>query len=562
MVVAGPGTGKTQVIGARISNILLQTDTAAEQILCLTFTEAATIALRNRLIDFIGTHAYRVGIYTYHAFCNKVIQENKDLFGIHDLNPISDLEKVEVIREIIDELEAGHVLKRYSGDVYYEYKGLRNLFDLMKKDNLSPEGITSEVEQLMKAEENSEEHRYKRATKTAQAGDLKPSYFTLKKQMEKLIAAAKLFTKYDNKLRALKRYDYSDMILWVIELFRNREELLLQYQEQFQYVLVDEYQDTNGAQNDLLYLLVNYWDNPNLFVVGDDDQSIYKFQGANVKNIVDLYAAYQADIKLISLTQNYRSTQNILDAASTVIANNQERLVSKVDFLNKDIIASNPDFADLQIPVQVYCYPNPYQEIIGLANQINELKEQNVPLREIAILYRNHSQSEDLMKYLKARDVSYAVSKTMDVFEVPMIKQLLTTLNYIALETAQLDAGKHLLFEMLHFNHFESLTPYEVSQLSIELRSKKQWRPEFNEMTIDRFQFLKPESFSELKQFTSDLEYWLKELHNITLQHLVEQIMSKGGFIPRALSGDDAIFEVQCLSTFFNFVKDETSKDP
>ena len=137
MVVAGPGTGKTQVLGARVASILKNTDTNPENIICLTFTEAATTALRLRLNKFIGSASYKVNVTTYHGFCNSVIQENKDLFGIQDLDPISDLEVAEVMREIVDELPHTSKIKRYVGDVYYDVRVLLKLFGLMKKDNLS-----------------------------------------------------------------------------------------------------------------------------------------------------------------------------------------------------------------------------------------------------------------------------------------------------------------------------------------------------------------------------------------------------------------------------------------
>jgi DNA helicase-2/ATP-dependent DNA helicase PcrA len=133
MVVAGPGTGKTQVLGARIASILKKTDTHAENILCLTFTEAAATELRSRLNGMIGSESYKVGIYTYHGFCNMVIQDNKDVFGVQHLDSISDLETIEVLREIIDELPPNSLLKRYVGDVYFDVKNLKNLFALLKK---------------------------------------------------------------------------------------------------------------------------------------------------------------------------------------------------------------------------------------------------------------------------------------------------------------------------------------------------------------------------------------------------------------------------------------------
>ena len=146
MVVAGPGTGKTQVLGARIASILKKTDTQAENILCLTFTEAAATELRNRLNAMIGSESYKVGIFTYHGFCNMVIQDNKDVFGVQHLDSISDLETIEVLREIIDELPSNSLLKRYVGDVYFDVNNLKNLFALLKKDNLTSNDIALKVE--------------------------------------------------------------------------------------------------------------------------------------------------------------------------------------------------------------------------------------------------------------------------------------------------------------------------------------------------------------------------------------------------------------------------------
>lgn len=128
LVIAGPGTGKTQILAARIGKILLDTDTQPHHILCLTYTDAGAVAMRKRLFDFIGPEAYRVHIYTFHAFCNDIIQENLDYFGKLELEAISDLERMSVLRQLIDQFEVNHPLKRYHGDVYYEIGRLQQLF--------------------------------------------------------------------------------------------------------------------------------------------------------------------------------------------------------------------------------------------------------------------------------------------------------------------------------------------------------------------------------------------------------------------------------------------------
>src|SRR6195952_5085680 len=139
MVIAGPGTGKTQILAARIGKILLATDANPSNILCLTYTEAGALAMRRRLVNFIGSDAYKVNIYTFHAFCNDIIQENLSLFEKNELDPISELEKIALLKKLIDEFPKNHPLKRYRGDVYYEIKNLAHLFSAIKQEGWKPE---------------------------------------------------------------------------------------------------------------------------------------------------------------------------------------------------------------------------------------------------------------------------------------------------------------------------------------------------------------------------------------------------------------------------------------
>src|SRR5690606_9706783 len=154
-------------------------------------------------------------------------------------------------------------------------------------------------------------------------------------KMEKLKAAVQAFDHYQEILKQKLRYDFDDMINWVIDAFKSNPDVLAFYQEQYQFFLVDEYQDTSGSQNNLVELLVSYWDSPNLFVVGDDDQSIYRFQGANMENMRQLARKYEKDLLRIVLTHNYRSVQPILDAAHMLINNNKQRLVHEYPDLEK-----------------------------------------------------------------------------------------------------------------------------------------------------------------------------------------------------------------------------------
>jgi len=563
MVVAGPGTGKTQVLGARVASILTTTDASPENIICLTFTEAATVALRLRLVKFLGSGAYRVNIYTYHGFCNTVIQENKDLFGIQDIDPVSELETIEIIHEIIDELPNNSLLKRFTGEVYYDTNDLKKLFGLLKKDNLDRIKVAKKIELAKEEYLSLDSSYYQKKYKDFAKGDLKQKAFDEHcASLDKLQEACNLLDIYDAKLKTRKRYDFSDMLAWVLHALQTNEELLLKYQEQYQYFLVDEYQDTNGIQNDLLYTLISYWENPNVFVVGDDDQSIYKFQGANVENIFDFYKKYESYAKLIVLDQNYRSSQSILDGSNAIIKNNDERLVGKVEGLNKEIVAANNEVSGIQNALQIVEYPNLFHEIVGITAKLKKLRDTGVSLKNVGILYRKHAQSEELIKFLQAEGISYNVAKSQNVLQVPIVHQLNNLLTYLAAESQRLDSGQHLLFEILHYHNFRQLSAFDIARMSAKLAKNffTGWREQLHnlpqELGLDK------ESKKELRAFLADIEYWLKEMHNVTLQTLVEGVMSKMGFVSRALASTEATHQIQCLKTYYNFLKEETARNP
>jgi DNA helicase-2/ATP-dependent DNA helicase PcrA len=173
MVIAGPGTGKTQILASRIGKILLDTDSQPQNILCLTYTDAGVVAMRRRLSQFIGPDAYRVNIYTFHAFCNDIIQENLSLFEKTALDPISDLERIELFKNLIDTFPKNHPLKRYRGDVYYEIHNLQSLFSTMKREGWTPAFINERIDAWLADLPTRDEFVYKRAYKGFKAGDLK-----------------------------------------------------------------------------------------------------------------------------------------------------------------------------------------------------------------------------------------------------------------------------------------------------------------------------------------------------------------------------------------------------
>ncbi|MCB0509963.1 MAG: UvrD-helicase domain-containing protein, partial [Bacteroidetes bacterium] len=173
LVVAGPGTGKTQILAARIGNILDKGLAFAENILCLTYTEAGVTAMRKRLIQFIGAEAHKVNIHTFHSFCNKIIQDNPECFGFDEMEALSDLEEVELLEKLIDGFDKNHPLKRWAGSIYFESSRLKMLFSLMKRENFSAEKIENAIQTYLEDLPNREDFVYKRKYGNFKPGDLK-----------------------------------------------------------------------------------------------------------------------------------------------------------------------------------------------------------------------------------------------------------------------------------------------------------------------------------------------------------------------------------------------------
>ena len=320
LVVAGPGTGKTQLLAARVAWLLATTDTKAHEILCLTYTDAAAQNMRQRLQQFIGLEAHRVAIHTFHSLGQLLIQENAHLLERDDFTPASELEVEGLLRRLLDELPSGHPLRRTTSAVYYDVPALKTLFQAMKREGWNEAQLRQELEEYRQSIQPS-----------ATAGKaLSPSKRAdLELRITKAVAAVELLAGYQSGLQQERRYDYDDMLAWAIALLTQHEHVRLSYQERFQHFLVDEFQDTNGAQSQLLYLLANYWENPNVLVVGDDDQSIFRFQGACVANILEFTERFPS-AKVVVLEENYRSSAAILAAAQGLITRNQERLTQRL----------------------------------------------------------------------------------------------------------------------------------------------------------------------------------------------------------------------------------------
>ena len=567
LVVAGPGTGKTQLLAARIGYILRESDTQATNILCLTFTDAGAVAMRQRLLSFIGPEAYNVSIYTFHAFCNKVIGENIEFFGgYYDLQAISELEQVEIIKKIIDEFPDDHQLKRFKGNLYYERKPLLDLFSTIKQEGWEPEMIKDIAEKEIEKTINDPDLVYKRKSGKNNKGDKNWGKINKTiKPYKKLIGGVREFQKYVDLMHKAERFDFNDMILWVIERFQERPELLMEYQERYQYILVDEYQDTNGAQNQLLNLLASFWEDPNLFVVGDDDQSIYRFQGANMGNIILFKEKFKPEV--IILENNYRSSQAILDKASRLIANNSERLVNTYEGeFEKQLVESRDQSNAVSEEPAIHVYPNYTQEEVAISHKIMELHHGGIDLSEVAVIYRNHSNVSNIVKYLEMQDIPLNIKRRLNVLDTPEILRLITILEYLENEGRYIDSANDHLFEILHYEYF-GLKARDIGRISVHCSRKTDQEGDdhdwdtvlTNERILDD---IKVSEVEKVMSVYSLLQNWISDSKNLTLQVLFGKILTEGNIINTIMSSPDKVWRLQLVNTFFDFIKDESVKKP
>ncbi|MGN6532706.1 MAG: ATP-dependent helicase, partial [Ginsengibacter sp.] len=535
MVIAGPGTGKTQILAARIGKILLETDAIPQNILCLTYTDAGAIAMRKRLLQFIGPDSYKVNIYTFHGFCNDVIQQNLSLFEKSNLNPVSELESIQLYKTLIDNLPKNNLLKRYRGDVYYEINNLRSLFSNMKREGWTPEYIVGCIDQYLTKIKDNEEFKYKRGSvkSGATTGDYNSKYYDEVARMEKLCAAVNQFYHFQELMKQRGLYDFDDMINWVINVFKENKNLLASYQERFQYILVDEYQDTSGTQNEIVKLLISFWDEPNVFVVGDDDQSIFRFQGANVENMENFVNSYDRLLKIV-LCDNYRSTKPILDISKSLIDKNEERLIHKFSGLSKELNCSKEELKKLTDLPYIIEYNTLKDEMADITNKVKSLVEQGVAPGRIAVIYKENMYGEQLMKYFRIKNIPVYSKRSIDILRDSFAKKIIQIMRYLAAEHDIPYGGDEILFEILHYDFYQ-IPPIEIAKLTVEVNEKNYsgHKTSIRKLLYEKANAVPRDLFDtgilpSLKNFSKTMEQLIADVSNVTLQHLFEKIINAG----------------------------------
>ena len=477
LVVAGPGSGKTELLALRISNIIKLGQAKPANILALTFTESAASNMQERLLKIMGKEAYRVPIFTFHSFCTNIISQYPEhFFDAHRFEPISELRQNEILNTIFEQMPYGHPLYGHHEERGYAFfsdtvERIRNF----KEAGLTPSDVSIKIKNNQKelttitpilrenlpSRINQDSIRIL-ITKLSESktelgklyageledlcdrGDLakiKSSLlakdesgdfiFKEEKYAEKFLAVAEVYKQYQERLWKQGYFDFNDMILYVRDRLEQNSELRAEIEETYQYILVDEFQDTNNAQ---LGLITSITSNPvlegkaNVFVVGDDDQSIYKFQGAELSNIFNFKKIYK-DVQVIVLTNNYRSTQKVLDFAQKVISQGEDRLVKKDTILIKELVAKNNDLESGEIYLNDF--ESKERELAFVAHEIDKLVKAGKEPSEIAVISRNHSELQELLPYLDFSGVAYNYERKESVFDQKHIDELITICAFL-----------------------------------------------------------------------------------------------------------------------------------
>lgn len=566
MVLAGPGTGKTQVLATRIGYILDNTDTNPQNILCLTFTDAGVVAMRERLVKFIGKEAYKVNIHTFHSFCNMVIQANTEYFTQNfQLNVADDLQKKEIVRKMIDLLPVDDVNKRLKNAFYLDENKYMSLFSEMKRENISTEQIEADGQFVMQRVEDFEDMVYLRKSGENNKGDKKlKDIAKIREGVGKLVAASRQLETYNALLAEDGLYDYDDMINWVVNAFERDENLLLDYQEQYLYIMVDEFQDTNGIQIKLLNQLCSFWgDSPNVFVVGDDDQAIYRFQGANVDNLSSFYEKYKPAI--VCLTKNYRSKPDIITTAKNLITNNKSRLGSAIPGVVKDILPGKE--CEDNGSVAAFQYANNEQEDTAIICWIENHIKAGVKPKQLAVVSRNHDGLRELVNILQKKQIPVFVKTKVNALHIPVVRNLVTILRF--LDSCLRDPyDAHIcLAEIIQYPN-QGIQSFDVlkliryvDEINFNKENKEKiWLAEI----IGSEKHLQAAGVSDadvILSLSRKIENWLAAVHTETIQVLFEKILSESGILEFVLNSANKINLLEAIHVLFNFIKEKTTVD-
>jgi DNA helicase-2/ATP-dependent DNA helicase PcrA len=534
LVIAGPGTGKTELLSFRIANILQQTDAYADNLLCLTFTNKAADNMKQRLLNLIGPDAQNINVKTFHSLAAEIMNRYPEYFwkGAR-LTIAPEAAQLRVTQQVLNSLPDDHPLTlKFAGQFTLIDDTVKSI-NLAKEAGLTPnklraiikanlayidaiEPMLSEIGSIVVSKKsvdriakivselpgqsiddairplsslqtilqesfglasqiagetgkNTSISRWK--SQCLQKQDGVYGLFNERKRNEWWLGVADAYESYRQKMHSKGYYDYADMLVEVVSQIEQHSDLRANLQEQFQYVLIDEFQDTNAAQLRLAHLIADHQDitEPNLMAVGDDDQSIFKFQGAELSNMLGFTRQYKT-AKIVVLTENYRSTQEVLDCAGEIIQHAQFRLVNRLPDLSKELRAVSPPSSKSHIIHQ--SFRSREEQLSGLASQAAKYFSEG---KTVAILARKHSSLRDMAALLHQQGTPISYEQSNNILEQPAIEQLYLILKLVVeIKKGSIDKVNELLSLLLRHPMW-GIRPKVLWAFAIEQQKKYDW---------------------------------------------------------------------------------------
>jgi DNA helicase-2/ATP-dependent DNA helicase PcrA len=531
LVIAGPGTGKTQLLSSRVAHILQETDASPRNILCLTFTESGAQNMRERLRSLVGDAAYEVTISTYHSFGSDIIKNYAEHFqsiglerseDIRMERPLDDLTQIQIVENIINKLSFDSTLL----SARYYIKSVVGTISDLKQNLISPEklreiakenllqiekvqplidSIINEVGGISRKKEEKltqynklleelsyfEDDLVKQAVKALesahkQADELNSPtpltawkndwlyknendefVFTEPLKSEKMIELASVYEAYENELKKRAAYDYDDMILRAIEGIKTNDELRYNLQERYQFILLDEFQDTNPSQFELVKRIADHpvhEGKPNIMAVGDDDQAIFAFQGANIGNMQEYLEAF-SQVTVVNLTENYRSHPDILYVAHNISGQIQDRLHHKLDNIDKVLTAGSSTLPK-NASISRHEFASEAQEYGWVARQISNLVDSGVKASEIAVLAPKHRILAGIVPFLKQSDIPMSYEKRENILETEIVQGLRLTAKLLQALSYNNVALTNEYFPLVLSLPYWQLEPIDIWQIN------------------------------------------------------------------------------------------------
>ncbi len=540
MLLAGPGTGKTFTVIHRIEKMLAD-GVEPSSILCLTFSDAAASEMRQRLIKKMGVVASAVDIYTYHSFCNDLIKTYPDKFEMTSgVKLITDAEKISIMKECIDDANLEFFVPSRA-DRYFFTKNFISYIEKLKTQRVSKDEYMACIDtnpMLMPRYKELESEIYERE----QAGNTKNKtrYNELEKiktNIEKAKELWTLFELYSTKMINKNLIDFSDMINLVLTSFEEDSQFLSEVSNKYKYFLVDEYQDTNDLQNQIIFNLLDGNDEKNIFVVGDDDQIIYGFQGAKSDNIENFLTKYP-NTTVICLEENNRSTQTILDFSNLIVNQDENRLENNLYFkekynISKKLTAKNPKIIVKDKKIKRIQFGEILQEFNYIVDDIKTLiesdfapktDEDKIDYSQIAIISKKRAELQTFAELLKSKNIPFQIDEGKSIFA---IRSTILIYFYIKAMNNYLTSSDKLFGLLLS-------EPFKIDQQDYNkiLEEKRLWKKDESSDFITLMRNLNGwKNPEKITKFLETFDYLQDYASSNNLRNTVVEIINRTGLL-------------------------------